>query len=212
MVNGSPICHTCPLIPLHLPAQVRRLYTLKRTELLDSKDRYDKGLDKLLKTGEQVAEMQSELAELKPRLILKTAQAEEMMATIADDQTSAESYRLFITQEEAECEARNEEALRLKGQCEADLSEAMPALHAALRALKSLSKKDIAEVRAMKRPPKGVKLTMETVCLMKGLKAKPTRGEDCTDVLDFWDPALKMMSDVNFLQVSVSGVSISGVR
>ncbi len=42
----------------------------------------------------------------------------------------------------------------------------IPALESAVKALKTLSKNDIVEVKAMKKPPPGVKLTMEAVCLM----------------------------------------------
>jgi dynein heavy chain len=40
----------------------------------------------------------------------------------------------------------------------------------AVEALKSLSKGDIGEIKAMKSPPKGVKLVMEAVCVMFDLK------------------------------------------
>lgn len=42
----------------------------------------------------------------------------------------------------------HQEASALKSSCEADLAEALPALEAAIAALKSLSKGDIVEVRA----------------------------------------------------------------
>lgn len=146
--------------------------------------------------------MQSELEELKPQLIVKTAQAEDMMGTITVDRQAADETRQLVAIEEKECTFRAEEAQRLKDSCEANLSEALPALHSALKALKSLSKKDIVEVKSMKRPPAGVRLTMEMVCLMKEVKPKTVnKGDSMGSVeFDYWEPAKKMMGDTHFLQ------------
>ena len=47
----------------------------------------------------------------------------------------------------------------------------------ALASLKSLNRNDVVEVRAMQRPPEGVKLVIEAVCIMKGLKPKKVAGD-----------------------------------
>ena len=43
---------------------------------------------------------------------------------------------------------------------------------AAVASLKSLNKSDVVEVRALQRPPIGVKLVIEAVCIMKEVKPK----------------------------------------
>ena len=48
----------------------------------------------------------------------------------------------------------------------------MPELEAAQRALATLKKSDISEVKAMKSPPDGVKLVMSAVCIMLGVAEK----------------------------------------
>ena len=64
-----------------------------------------------------------------------------------------------------------EEADTIKRSCEADLAKALPALAGAIKALNSLSKGDIGEVKAMKKPPPAVKMVMEACCMMFGIKA-----------------------------------------
>lgn len=54
-------------------------------------------------------------------------------------------------------------AQAIKDDCESDLSEAIPALEAALDALNTLKPADITLVKSMKNPPWGVKLVMEAV-------------------------------------------------
>lgn len=61
-------------------------------------------------------------------------------------------------------------------ECEGDLAEAMPALEAALAALDTLNPADISLVKSMQNPPGPVKLVMESICVMKGLK--PERKPD----------------------------------
>ena len=43
----------------------------------------------------------------------------------------------------------------------------MPAFNAAIKALNTLTKNDISEVKGMKSPPMPVKLVMEAVCILK---------------------------------------------
>lgn len=62
-------------------------------------------------------------------------------------------------------------AQAIKDDCESDLAEAVPALEAAMSALDTLKSADITLVKSMKNPPGGVKLVMEAVCVMKGVKS-----------------------------------------
>ena len=41
-----------------------------------------------------------------------------------------------------------------------------------MASLKSLNKGDVVEVRALQRPPLGVKLVIEAICIMKEVKPK----------------------------------------
>lgn len=43
-------------------------------------------------------------------------------------------------------------------------------LQAAEDSLKALNKNDISEVRALKRPPAGVVLVLEVICIVKDIK------------------------------------------
>lgn len=59
------------------------------------------------------------------------------------------------------------EAEGIRAECDADLQEVMPILNAANDALNTLTPQDIQIVRSMKRPPAGVRLVMEAVCILK---------------------------------------------
>ncbi|KAI5107507.1 dynein heavy chain 7, axonemal isoform X1 [Silurus meridionalis] len=64
------------------------------------------------------------------------------------------------------------------------------------------TEKDITVVKSMKSPPAGVKLVMEAICILKGIK--PDRVPDTSGsgkkIEDFWGPAKKLLGDMKFLQ------------
>jgi dynein heavy chain len=194
------ITYVTPPLYLRLLGTFKSVMDVKRTEVSAVKQRYDVGLEKLLNTAEQVATMQVELEALKPQLIVKSAEADAMMIVIQRDQAEADKTKAIVQKEEAECKVQAQEAGELKASCEADLAEAMPALNNALKALKGLTKGDIIELKAMKSPPNGVKLTMETVCILKGIKPGKVPAPDGKGkVDDYWEPSKKMMGDQQFL-------------
>jgi len=81
----------------------------------------------------------------------------------------------------------------IKDSAEKDLAEAIPALEAATQSLKSLNRNDIVEVKSMGSPPAGVKLVMETVCIM--MKVPPVKKADDSGkkIDDYWEPSKKTL-------------------
>lgn len=76
----------------------------------------------------------------------------------------------------------------------------MPAMNAAIAALDTLKQNDISLVKTMTNPPSGVKLVMEAVCIMKGLKPEKKPDASGKIVEDFWPTAKK----VSFEWISVT--------
>lgn len=99
----------------------------------------------------------------------------------------------------------NEQARVAKGikdECDADLAEAIPILESALSALNTLTPQDITVVKSMKSPPAPVKLTMEAICILKGIKPDriPDPSGSGKKIEDFWGPSKKILGDMKFLQ------------
>lgn len=100
-------------------------------------------------------------------------------------------------------------AQAIKDECENDLIEAMPALELAISALNTLKPNDITEVKSMKSPPDGVKLTLEAVCVMKGIKPDRKLDPNAGNQLvvggnkpmleDYWGPSQKLIGERKFL-------------
>ncbi|XP_041081390.1 dynein heavy chain 1, axonemal [Polyodon spathula] len=124
--------------------------------------------------------------------------AKQRMKTGLDkvDTVVAEETRAAVQEEEAKALEKAQIAQAIADDAQKDLDEALPALDAALASLKSLNKNDVIEVRAMQRPPQGVKLVIEAVCIMKGIKPKKIAGEKPgTKVDDYWEPGKGLLQD-----------------
>ncbi len=54
----------------------------------------------------------------------------------------------------------------------------------------------------MKNPPAGVKLVMEAICILKGMKPDriPDPSGSGKKIEDFWAPSKKLLGDMKFLQ------------
>ncbi|XP_047438259.1 dynein axonemal heavy chain 1 [Mugil cephalus] len=168
----------------------------KKQELCGARQRMKTGLDKLLSTAQDVSKMQEELETMRPLLEEAARETEVTMETIKKDTVVAEETRKSVQAEEAKASEKARFAGAIAADAQRDLDEALPALDAALTSLKSLNKNDVTEVRAMQRPPHGVKLVIEAVCIMKGIKPKKVPGEKPgTKIDDYWEPGKGLLQD-----------------
>uniref|UniRef100_A0A803TP24 Dynein axonemal heavy chain 1 n=1 Tax=Anolis carolinensis TaxID=28377 RepID=A0A803TP24_ANOCA len=102
---------------------------------------------------------------------------------------------IFVA-EEMKAKVKAQTAQAIADDAQKDLAEALPALDAALASLRNLNKNDVTEVRAMQRPPLGVKMVIEAVCIMKGVKPKKVAGEKPgSKIDDYWEPGKGLLQD-----------------
>ncbi|XP_023310238.1 dynein heavy chain 3, axonemal [Anoplophora glabripennis] len=190
-----------PTSYLELIQTFKHLYELKVDQITMQRNRYETGLDKLDFAAGQVGIMQEELHALQPKLIVASAKTEKLMIKIEQDTVVVEKQKEIVGADEALANEAAAAAQAIKDDCESDLSEAIPALEAAVDALNTLKPADITLVKSMKNPPSGVKLVMEAICVMRQIK--PERKPDPSTgkmVEDFWGPSGKLLGDMKFLE------------
>ena len=73
-------------------------------------------------------------------------------------------------EDEAVAKVKAEETQAIADDAQRDLDEALPVLEAAIKALDSLDKSDIAEIKVFTKPPELVQTVMESVCILLGQK------------------------------------------
>ncbi|GCB71663.1 hypothetical protein scyTo_0001655 [Scyliorhinus torazame] len=194
--------YVTPTSYLELILTFKVLLNKKRHEVDLMRNRYLVGLEKLDFASSQVSVMQKELTDLQPELIKTSAETDKMMIKIEEETIEVDAARELVAADEAVANEAAAAAQEIKDECEGDLAEAMPALEAAVSALDTLKPADITVVKTMQNPPGPIKLVMESICVIKGIK--PERKPDPTGsgkmIEDYWGPSKKLLGDLKFLE------------
>ena len=95
--------------------------------------------------------MKTELIALQPKLVEAQKETADMMVVITSETEEANKVKTVVEGEEAIANTKAAEVKEIKDDCEADLAEAIPVLNSAIAALDTLQKKDIDEVKSMKK-------------------------------------------------------------
>ncbi|RLN73947.1 hypothetical protein BBJ28_00018063, partial [Nothophytophthora sp. Chile5] len=178
--------YTTPKSYLDLIGLYLKMLQEKRGVLQTVQTRMEVGVKKLEETNSIVDSLKTELIELQPILQKKAVEAEELLKRVSVDQKAAAVVRERVSQDEATVTKQAEEVSVVQADAQKDLDVAMPALNNAIKALDSLSKNDITEVKSFAKPPEAVETVMNAVCLLFNEKQS-------------WDGAKKVLSDVSFL-------------
>lgn len=193
--------YVTPTSYLELLSAYKSLLGQQRDQVTVIKKRYAGGLEKLQFAANQIAQMQIDLTNLQPQLKKTSEETVLMLEKIAKESVEVEATKIIVSADEASAAAKAEQSAAMKAECEADLAEAIPLLNAALEALDTLKKSDIDLVKSMKNPPAGVKLVMESICVMKDIKPDkiPDPSGSGKMIQDYWKPSQKLLGDPSFL-------------
>ncbi|XP_059151038.1 dynein axonemal heavy chain 3-like [Physella acuta] len=192
--------YVTPTSYLELIKTFKTLLGKKRLQILTLKNRYNVGLEKLRFSENQINVMQTELLDLQPKLIETSQETEELIGIIEKETIEVEDIKRIVELDEAVANKAAQEAEAIKIDCEEKLSIAMPAMNAAISALDTLKQNDITIVKTMTNPPSGVKLVMESICIMKGIKPVMKNDASGKQIEDYWPAAKKMLGDMKFLE------------
>lgn len=144
--------------------------------------------------------MQNQLTELQPSLIEASRQVEEIVHKVEKESAEAAEVEKVVLSDEAQAGEQAAAAMEIKTECDAELAEAMPLLNGALDALNTLTTADIAVVKTMKNPPNPVRLVMEAVCILKGVKPEVvTDSATGKKIEDYWGASKRVLGDMKFL-------------
>ena len=176
-----------PISYMQLLGNIERLLIKKQTEIKNSISKYENGVTKLLECTDVVEKMREELDNLKPVLISKEKETEEIMKKVEVESTEAEKQKVLVQEDEEITEKKAEVARQIQNQCQDRLAGALPQLEEAVAALKTLKADDFVEIKSLKKPTILIKKAMEAVCIMNG---KFLDNDNA-----FWDEAKKQLAD-----------------
>lgn len=180
--------YTTPTSYLELINLYIEMYQVEKERISTLLERFDKGLNKLGQTNDEVAKMKEELTRKQPILDKAVKDTNEIATQLEIDKKEADGVRKICFEEEKECKIIAEKASAIQAECQADLDQALPAYNRAVKALDSLNRDDISEIKAFKKPPPLVQTVMEAVCVLFGKAAT-------------WKEAQVLTSNSNFLKM-----------
>jgi len=192
--------YVTPTSYLELLRTFIRLLSEKRSEIEVTRNRLQTGLDKLESTSAQVGVMEKELVALQPVLANTSLEVEAMIAVITQDTAVADETKVKVLAQEQNANAKAAEAKAIAADAQQDLDKALPALDAAVQALKLLTKNDVVEVKSLKNPPAGVRLVMEVACIFfaRAPKMVPDTREGAkpgAKMQDYWGQSTDLVKD-----------------
>mmetsp|Transcript_4972 Transcript_4972/g.18687 ORF Transcript_4972/g.18687 Transcript_4972/m.18687 type:complete len:4187 (-) Transcript_4972:2731-15291(-) len=158
----------------------------QKIHITQSVQRFKKGITKLQDTNEQVASMKVALKEKQPLLEQAVQETTEIEANLVEDKRKADEVRAICVKEERDCQGAMDQTQLIKDSCQADLDKAMPAFRSALKALKTINRDDIYEIKSFTSPPPLVQTVMEAVCIL--FLKKPN-----------WESSQQLLADAKFL-------------
>eukprot|EP00818_Percolomonas_sp_WS_P004783 CAMPEP_0117442044 /NCGR_PEP_ID=MMETSP0759-20121206/3945_1 /TAXON_ID=63605 /ORGANISM="Percolomonas cosmopolitus, Strain WS" /LENGTH=4215 /DNA_ID=CAMNT_0005233913 /DNA_START=112 /DNA_END=12759 /DNA_ORIENTATION=- len=179
--------YTTPTSYLELINLYIEMYQEEKERITAQQARFDKGLNKLGETNQEVEKMKVELTEKQPILDKAVKDTNEIAAQLEIDKKEAAGIRVICVEEEKECTIIADKASAIKAECQADLDLALPAFNKAVKAVDSLNKDDIYEIKAFKKPPPLVQTVLEAVCVLLGRTPN-------------WKESLVLLANVNFLK------------
>jgi len=168
--------YVTPTSYLELLGSFKTLYDFKKDEIGSKAKRLQIGLDKLISTKGLVGGMKEELRVLMPQVIETTKNVNEMMVTIQAEKEEADKVKAKVEVEEKIANESAAKTQEIKDDAQRDLDEALPALDEAVKCLDALKKADIDEIKGLRNPPSGVRLTLEVTCFY--FEVKPNKIND----------------------------------
>ncbi|CAM9936766.1 unnamed protein product [Ectocarpus sp. 6 AP-2014] len=179
--------YTTPTSYLELIKLYLEMLGTQRESVSTNESRYRNGLHKLEETKQMVNELQGTLTEMQPQLAQAAIDTEILIKKVTADQLAADEQQAIVEKdvEEANKVAANVQVI--KDDCQKDLDEAMPAYYASIKALDSLDKKSIQEMKSFTNPPQMVAYTMESVCILFGSKPNWKESKNLMSKMTFMD-------------------------
>lgn len=162
------------------------MLTDKRATISGAANKLRNGLFKIEDTRIKVEGLSDELKISQEQVIIFQAECDQFIVKIQRETVEADVAKKNVGEQSQRIAVEEADITVMAASANKDLEKAMPALDAANRALQSLNKKDLTEVKSYAKPPIKVEKVMEAVMILMG--HPPT-----------WVESKRMLGEQNFL-------------
>lgn len=168
----------------------------KKNEFEEKLKQYHFGVRQIKESDNQIVAMRKSIEVLEPECKII---AERLASKISDLQVAQEAV-----DEQTDLVRKDEETVSdisiqvndLAEHCKNIMNDTLPQILEAEKSLSSLTTADIATIRAMKNPPMAVKVILETICILRDIKAEKMSGT----ADEYWNLSKKMLNDPKFIE------------
>lgn len=155
--------YVTPTNYLELVTGYRELLKEKKRDIGNAAGKLKNGLSKLDDTRKSVEKISVELEVAKKQVVQYQKQCEDYLVIIVQQKREADEQAKSVAAKAEKLGVEEEEVRAVAVAAQADLDLALPALNAAVKALESINKKDLNEIRSYGKPPPLVEKVMEAV-------------------------------------------------
>uniref|UniRef100_A0A1E1WJY1 Dynein heavy chain ATP-binding dynein motor region domain-containing protein n=1 Tax=Pectinophora gossypiella TaxID=13191 RepID=A0A1E1WJY1_PECGO len=178
----------------------KTLYKEKHLGIAEMAKRMTTGLDKLVEAAASVDVLKKELEVKEQEIKVATANAEEVLAAVAESAAAAEVVKAGVLEVKERAVQLVSVIAAETAIAEEKLADAKPALEAAEAALLTINAADIATVRKLGKPPFLITLIMDCVILLFRKKIESVKPDpEKNFLIASWGESLKVMADSKFL-------------
>ena len=171
--------HIIPAMFLRVVSGFNKLLLKTKQNIKNNFSRLALGRFKLIATTERVEKMQETLTVASAEVTVAMEKAERQRAKLGEESHKVDEEAKVAALEEEECERIRIDIQTLKSEAEADLERALPIVEKAQRALESLDKSSLIELKSFKAPHRDVHTVMMAVLTLlsgisgSGVKLRP---------------------------------------
>nr|XP_015801752.2 dynein axonemal heavy chain 2 [Nothobranchius furzeri] len=183
--------YVTPTSFLQLVAGYRKLLAEKRAELEEQVNKLRNGLIKIREIRENAEVMSVELETAKRQAVEFQRECDQFLEVIAQQQKEASRQQKTVGVHREKTKKEELQCKIMANNAQAELDKAMPALEEAMKALESLNKKDMIEIKTYGHPPALVEMVMQAVMILLGKEPS-------------WAEAKKQLGDSNFIKTVIN--------
>ena len=165
--------YVTPTSYLELLNMFKKVLRDRTKKIKDNLNRYEDGVETLIKSKKDVEKMKRDISELEPKLEKATIETEKLIEKVEKEQIEADEKRKNCKKEETICNKNRKEAEELKESCENELNKVKPLLIAATKNLKSIQRNHIDFLKQIKTPLPPIKKLYKGLCIFYKIKNIP---------------------------------------
>ncbi|OMJ80715.1 hypothetical protein SteCoe_18966 [Stentor coeruleus] len=193
--------YVTPTSYLEMITTFKNLLDEKRKMVLNEKNKFEIGYEKLITTENSVEGMRQVLTNLQPQLLEAQKDTDRKIIIVDANKKEAEIMEAAVKEEELIARTAAGKAEAIKKDCDIALSVCLPILQEAIDALNVLNKDDISKIKKSTSPPQLVKDVMEAICILFDADPPKKQNPDTMKMEpQWWEASQKVLSKADFLK------------